>query len=284
MMKQRNPGDRGGGGIGDPMEVSQGGIIGKHWRNQESAFKIITSIGMEALAKEAVNLDKAFVLGDRGMRCIDEGTEGGIHGAGSLILLKRDEAVKIIQAAKIDVIYSHEGCGAAALAYQELGAEERDRLKLQYQVTTADEYGIIWAKTIANQAGKKYGGHIKADEMTRPKEGHIARIAYFDGTGQFDNSKRPEGFPPGFVVSRRILPPDYAAQEADISVSIATGNHGFGKLITPEAPRQFLIVPIGDPRNPEFSLKKLTAELGSSGIIEKFGGRVRIDGFTAPLK
>lgn len=242
-------------------------IAKQEWEKQERNVLKIYALGAAAHFKKIENLNKAFQLKDHSIRCIDEGTPNGIHMAGSGILLSEEKAVEALKKANADGVYSHEECGAAGLYAK---ANSLDPAK-------ADEYGKEWAVKIAAKAGIPYKGHIGIGEMKRPSGLHIARVAYYDGTGKFDCSV-DDNMPAGFVISRRFLEKDYALEEAKVSVSIALGGHGYGELITKDDP--FLIIVIGDPSNPEFSVDKLKAEL--SGIEKVHAGRVMIDGFVAP--
>lgn len=262
-----------------PMSINSQERAKREWKKDDAAITDMYEKGVEAHIASVSNLAGAFQLADRGIRCIDEGTTGGIHIAGQGILLEEDKATAAIAASKANAILSHDGCGAANIAYKGLSDAERDALKKQ-GIETSDQYGIMRSKEIAQAAGIEYAGHIPAENMVRPADMHNARVVYYDGTGRFDNSKLPAGVPNGFVVSRRYLEKGYALKETDVSAGIATGNHGFGDRITPKTP--LLIIPIGDPRNPEFSTERLTKELKESGIVAKYDNRVKIDGFTAP--
>jgi hypothetical protein len=237
------------------------------WKKQADLFKAIEKMGMQKYFEMINDVEDAFHLGDRCVHCIDEGTPGGIHAAGSGILMDESKAIEAMRKAKADGVWSHDGCGAAALY------AKRESLDM----SNTDEYGVVWAKHLAEKLGVPYRGHIKAEDMARPFDMHTARVAYYDGTGSFDPS-RVSDLPPGFVISRRYLDPAYAAQEADVCVSIAAGDHGYGELITSEEP--FYIIPVGDPEDPNFSVKKMTAELDE--LVRKSNGRVKVMGFTKP--
>jgi hypothetical protein len=238
------------------------------WKKQAVMFKPIEKVGMGEYVKMIQGMEEAFKLTDHCVHCIDDGTPGGIHAAGSGILMEESKAVEAMKKAKADGVWSHAGCGAAALYAKREGLD----------TTNPDEYGVVWAKHLAEQLGVPYRGHIKTEDMTRPSDMHNARVAYYDGTGKFDPSRVPD-LPPGFVISRRYLEPAYAAEEANVSVSIATGDHGYGELITSEEP--FYIIPVGDPDDPNFSVEKLSVELDE--LVKKSGGRVKVMGFTKPV-
>ncbi len=213
------------------------------------------------------NLNEAFVLSDRSIRCIDEGCCGGLRMAGSGILYQGQAESALT--GKADGVYSHEECGAAAL-YAKLNSLNPDN---------ADQYGIEWAKNLADKLGVPYKGHIGIDNMVRPSGKHIAQVTYYDGSGQFEPS-RLKSLPPGFVISRSLLDAEYAKQELRVSINIALGEHGLGKRFIPLTP--FIIVPIGNPDDDKLSLDILTQEARS--IAKAFNGRVVVNGFTAPIK
>ncbi len=212
------------------------------------------------------NLKDAFVLGDRSVRCIDEGCPGGVRLAGSGILYQDDAEAAL--AGKVDGIYSHAECGAAALYAKQNGLD----------TDNSDHYGIEWAKGLAERLGVPYKGHIGIDGMVRPSGQHIAWVTYYDGSGRFDPS-RVEKLPPGFVISRNLLDSEYAKQELEVSINIALGDHGLGERVTPETP--FIVAPIGNPHDNTLGLEILTEEAKS--VAQKFEGRVIVSSFIAPL-
>jgi hypothetical protein len=222
--------------------------------------------GAQAFAAGIADLAKAFSPADKSVRCIDEGTPGGLRIAGSGILLGVDKAAELLKASGADGVYSHDECGAAGIYARQNNLD----------VSKSDEYGKDFAKAVAEKAGLPYKGHIGIGEMKRPSGLHVARVVYYDGTGKFDCEACP-AFPTGFVVSRRFLPKDYALEEVKVCIGIATGDHGFGGLITPEKP--FMLIAVGDPANPDFSQEKLVAEL--QGIASAYAGKVKADAFTA---
>ncbi len=212
------------------------------------------------------DLPKGFRLQDRTLRCIDEGTPGGIHLAGQGILLGLENVIKVLEHAQVEAISAHEQCGACALYAKQT----------RLDVSKSDVQGEQWSINLAKELGVDYLGFMPIESMSRPKQGHIASVTYYDGTGKFDWSNVP-GLPVGFVISRAYLSDniDYAKKEAEVSVSIAIGDHGLGPLITPETP--FLLVAVADDTT---SLVILMAEL--SEVQKRFGPRVKVDGFKAP--
>jgi hypothetical protein len=241
----------------------------EEWAKQAPTFEAIETMGIQRFADNLPDIEEAFHLEDHCVRCMDEGTPGGIHLAGSGILMDEAKAIEAMRAAHADGVYSHDGCGAAALYAKKMGLD----------ASKSDEYGVIWAKHLAELLGVPYKGNIEKKKLKRPEAFHFARVAYYDGTGSFDPT-RVADLPPGFVISRRYIDADAATAEADIATSIATGHHGYNELITAKEP--FYIIPVGDPADPNFSIEKLTRELDE--IVAKSGGRVKVTGFTRPIE
>lgn len=237
---------------------------GKFFNEQQSLFEKIYKNGFSDYVKDLENLELAFSSKDHCVCCIDEGTPNGpYHSAGSGILGKEEEVLEDFKKAGVTEITSHDGCGAAGLYTK---AHELDLAK-------ADEYGKEWSKKIAAKLGVPYR-HISSGEMSRPKEFHIARVAYYDGTGKFDYSKVKE-LPAGFIISRVIQTSGKSVSEATLAFNIAIGDHGMGQLINKENP--FVIVAIG--KNTE-DLLKLMNELEE--VKRATHDQVKIDGFIAP--
>jgi len=233
---------------------------GKKWE------KLLSETPFSEYVSKLDNIKDAFVLNDRSIRCIDEGCRGGLRLAGSGILCQDDAEAAL--AGKVDGVYSHEECGAAALYARQSGLDSGK----------SDQYGIEWAQELAQRLGVPYKGHIGIGEMSRPSGLHIAQVTYYDGSGCFDPS-RLEDLPPGFVISRSLLEAEYAKQELAVSVNIALGSHGLGERFTPQRP--FIIVPIGSPNDDSLALGVLTQEAES--VAKQFDGRALVSGFTAPL-
>jgi len=235
----------------------------EYWKAQSPLFEELYRDGIARYAQTSERFYEAFKGDDRCVRCIDEGTPGGIHFAGSGILMGKEKALEALALANAEGVSSHEGCGAAKLYAQRRGLDERD----------ADAYAMEWSRNLASLYGVPYT-HIAKERLARPADLHIARAMYYDGTGMFGDPTRA-GLPKGFVVSRRFMDISSAQEDAAIGISIALGAHGFGERITEEEP--FIIIPIGDPSSEDFSLDRLYKELADLGKE-----RVIIDGFVAP--
>ena len=237
----------------------------KSFGDNQLIMEEIYKNGFSSYVESLKDLSKAFEGNDHCIRCMDEGTPGGLHSAGSGILRDEAEVLKAFKKAGVKKITSHDGCGAAGLYAK---ANNLD-------VSKADEYGKEFAKNLAKKLGIPYE-HISSSEMNRPSNNHIARIAYYDNTGDFNYTK-VKGLPAGFIISRGIQGAKDSIAEAIVAVNIATGDHGFGSLITDENP--FVISVIAKNKG---ELEKIQSEL--SGLKESFGKKIIIDGFIAPKK
>jgi hypothetical protein len=239
--------------------------VKKAFEEQNALMQTIYANGMQKYSEGISDLNKAFSSEDKAVRCIDEGTPGGVHLAGSGILLGIDKAAEALIKAGCAGISSHAECGAAGIYARENNLD----------ASKSDEYGKEFAIKLAEKMGVPYKGHIEIGAMKRPSGFHTARVCYYDGTGKFDPALCGK-LPAGFVISRRYIDSAYALEEVKVAVGIATGGHGYGDLITPETP--FLLIAVGDKTNPEFSLENLQKEL--SAIAESSAGKVKVDGFT----
>lgn len=238
----------------------------KSFEEQRQKMEPVYKNGFEKFARAVTDIENAFTLNDRTVRCIDEGTPGGIHSAGSGILMSEEAAVKAFKDAQADGITSHEGCGAAGIYAKENGLDP----------SQSDQYGIDFAKKLAGEMGIPYNGHIGAEEMNRPIRFHNALIAYYDGTGNFDYSKAKE-LPAGFTVSRKYLDPKDAAKEAKLSIDIALGGHGFGKDLIDGEKAKFILAILGNPRE---GLDSETLKKELEEIAKEYGERVEIHQYT----
>ena len=235
----------------------------KLFNKQQELFEPIYKIGFSNYVKHLENLELAFSSKNHCVCCMDEGTPGGFHSAGSGILREEEEVLSAFKNAGVTEITSHDGCGAAGLYVK---AHNLDPLK-------ADEYGKEWSKKIAAKLGVPHR-HISFSEMNRPKDFHISRVAYYDGTGAFDYSKVKE-LPAGFIISRAIQTNGTSIAEASVAFNIATGDHGFGNLVNKENP--FIIVAVAKDKE---QLDLLMNELEE--VKRATNDQIKIDGFVAP--
>lgn len=201
-----------------PMDEHHEDVKSREWERQQPLFDKIRTAGFEAYVKSLPDAERLFALRDHNLRCIDEGTPGGLHAAGSGILMEKEAAAQFAKAAEVDGVWSHEGCGAAALFTKEHGQDPK----------FSDQIAQSWAKELARRLNVPYRGHVAKSELRRPSEFHNARVVYYDKTGRFDPSASPD-VPNGFVVTRRYNRPENAARDLDVAIFIALGDHGFGE-------------------------------------------------------
>jgi len=225
----------------------------KSFEEQSAIVKKIIANGLKKYASEIQGLDRAFSIDDKTVRCIDEGTPGGLHLAGSGILMEAQQLRESLSAMGATGITSHAHCGAAGLYAKAQGLDP----------TKSDEYGREFARKLSEETGIPYAGHI--DHLARPEAFHDAVACYYDLTGSFDPSKVTE-LPKGFVVNRGFLPAEYAKKELEVAISIATGDHGYGELITSENP--FLVVVVGGSADMVEEAKAVSAKYGDKVRIE----------------
>ncbi|MCK9352344.1 MAG: hypothetical protein M0P76_06200 [Candidatus Pacebacteria bacterium] len=233
------------------------------WKEQSRIFRKIKENGFEVYASSLKKLSDMFGVQDGYVRCVDEGTPGGFHAAGSGILRSKKEMLKIFRDAGVRGVTSHDGCGAAKMFAKANCKDE----------TCGDAEGKKWAKELASELGVPYR-HISFAKMQRPKEFHISRAAYYDGTGCF-NFGDGKKLPPGYIISRQIQSEKASLSEILLGLNISFGPNGFGERITEDEP--FILVAVGKTKTDTVRLKK---ELRS--LEHPYGKKVIIDGFTAP--
>jgi hypothetical protein len=250
------------------------------WEAENGEIQNLYSEGAQKyFSTEFPDLKNAFVKEMDTVVCIDEGCahkdisgEGKLSIAGGGILLpaqseeeRLEIAAKFFTELGIKNITSHEGCGAAKMAYV------RDNPGTSPSPGQVDQYAKMWAeKLAAKMAAVAY--NIPLAEMERPAEFHTARTAYFDGVGGF-NPNKEVGLPQGFVISKRYIPGDYALDELKVAVGIAFGNHGFGELFTSENP--FVIIPLAKSIE---ELNNLKSEIEQALQDNPNREKIKIDG------
>ncbi|MFH1056160.1 MAG: hypothetical protein V1744_08715, partial [Candidatus Altiarchaeota archaeon] len=116
------------------------------WSRQQPIFDAISEKGMGGYVSGINRLEDAFKLKDRSLRCIDEGTAGGVHLAASGILYGFDETLRFCRTAGVSTVTAHEGCGACKIH------AKKESLPLD----VADTYGIKWSKKLANELNVPY--------------------------------------------------------------------------------------------------------------------------------
>ncbi len=249
-----------------------------------------------------LDLAEAFSEGHELSCCIDEGVahlkteaEGKMFMAGSGILYpakswadRLDRVARLFIKLGVKKVTSHGGCGAAKLAWQR---DNPDLDLAKVAKDSFDTYGVEWTRALSvkinelkrdnNLPGEVDYQHIEPQVLVRPKEFHNARVAYFDGTGQF-NPDRLTNLPMGFVINYKAdselgetdEEKNYPWTELEVATGIALGNHGFGNKFTTENP--FLILAIAED---EDELVKLKTK--AEAVAGKYAGRVQVDGFLA---
>ena len=255
----------------------------------ESHRQLAKDGAKEFFAKEFPDLKHAFLEHLETVCCMDEGTahkdlsgEAKFTLAGSGILYpaasEEERLQKVVEKMielGVENITSHGGCGAAKLAYQ------RDFLGIDPDSITkqmVDDYAKAWSKKLSDKL--KELGHasefknIELSDLERPAEFHTARMAYFDAVGGFNPNKEID-LPLGFVIERKFLPADYAAEELKVAVQIAFGDHGFDKLFTEETP--FIINVFAADENELEKIKNEVAAVLADNEYFK-DKRVKIDG------
>ena len=186
-------------------------------------------------------------------------------------------------------ITSHEGCGAAGLAWQNDGGETDTGFK------SADEYGKKWSKELSHTINQKLAEadktndvkyqHVNKSEMIRPPEFHDARAIWFDLTSKFhpDAAKR---LPKGFLIDYGITRDEgkneeekgYSFTELKVAVGIAFGDHGFGNKFTTE--NKFIIVVISEDESELANLKQEIAnKIKEDKNLKTHFDKIKIDGF-----
>lgn len=234
----------------------------QEWEAQSETLRAILDRGMQEYTSSLEGVQASFETGNHTLCCIDEGTPfGDMRSAGSGILMEGEDRAKFIEELKragVKEVTSHAGCGAAALYREKMGLTDK----------SVDEVAQEGARRMAEELGVPYKGHIT--ELKRP-EFHNARVVYIDGTGSF-NPDAVDGLPTGFVVSRKFMTPEQARTEAGIAMSIALGDHGFGKKFNEEEP--LIVVTVGGE---ELTASDLQKEL--AGLAE--GRPVRLESWQA---
>lgn len=257
------------------------------WEAQSEDLKLLVNNGAQAyFTREFPDLKHAFLANLRAVVCMDEGTahkdfngEGKLCVAGSGILLSANsESERLEKAAEFFIehnvkdITSHGGCGAAGLAYK------RDFPDSAPAPVDIENYAIEWSRKLAekiNELGSEaVHTHILADDMERPVEFHIARVAYYDGVGGFNPDKIIDE-PMGFVIERKFVSAPYAAEELKVAVNIAFGHHGFGELFTAATP--FIVVVFASEEAELKDLKNEATEILKDNENFKVG-KIKIDG------
>lgn len=160
------------------------------------------------------DIDRAFSKNKDTVVCMDEGcacmkfeedeSVMGFAGSGILYPAKNwqervERVAELLHQKGLKTITSHDGCGAAGIAYKRDGGKEGTGFD------SSDEYGKKWSKDLTQvlrslcDKGENIGyRHIDSKEMVRPESFHNARAVYLDATGEF-NPGRLEKTPQRFL-------------------------------------------------------------------------------------
>lgn len=250
------------------------------WDAQDGEMEMLLDKGAQNyFDAEFPDFKNAFVKEMDTVVCIDEGCshkdvsgEGKLSVAGGGILLpahseeeRLEIAAKFFGEMGIKNVTSHEGCGAAKMAYV------RDNPGSNPTQEQVNNYAIAWAEKLAQKMGET-AYNIPLSEMERPAEFHTARAVYFDGVGGF-NPNKEIGLPQGFVISKRFIPGEYPLDELKVAIGIAFGGHGFGKLFTEKSP--FVIVPMAKSLE---ELNSLEREIKNALEGNEHISKIKVDG------
>ncbi len=223
------------------------GVRSRLWLESRLLRETVARAGIESYVRSLSNLADAFGPGDRALRCIDGRTPGGVHLAGSGLLLGLEKAKAFAEAAQASCITYHEDCGAARAwaAANRRGEGEATACAREFAEQLAEALGVPCAET----------------PLIGTPGFHDETVIYYDGTGRADPS-RVSGLPRGFVISRPYFGDDFPAAlaEARLAVELAFSDIGFGDLLTPEHPLR--LVAIGCPPGSGLPVEQLVQELG----------------------
>jgi len=242
------------------------GVPSRLWDASRLVRETVERSGIGSYVQSLSNLGDAFRPRDRALRCIDGRTPGGVHLAGSGVLLGQEKAQAFAQAAGVDRVTYHEDCEAARLWAVAHGHGEAN----------ASVCGREFAEELAAALGVPCG----EAPLTGVPGFHDETAVYYDGTGRADPS-RVSGLPKGFVISRLYFGEDFPAAlaEAKLAVDLALSDLGFADLFTADHPLR--VIAIGHPQEPRFALQQLMQELGllelpapERVVVEGFVGRV----------
>lgn len=205
----------------------------KLWNRDQKAFEILLEL-RNKLPQELYGekWEDAFAKQPTAVVCIDERVSLGdpeepeIGIAGTLVLMDDEEfriTLEKLKNAGVNRVTYHEGCGAAALA-KNIKNDSREVL----EVAKGAAQNVCRSLDLNSEAqcvGYSDEAHI---EMAGDPRFHNARAIVVDGTGKFNPALLE--FPSHFLLSAFYEPGlSYTAKELEVALSIALGDHGFGK-------------------------------------------------------
>lgn len=291
----------------------------RRWNEQQLIKSKLLRQGAERFfsVSEMPEISGAFLPKKDVATCIDEGTahmaETSIDSdypnlvaeyyiAGSGILYPAENwdkrltrVAELLLSKGVKMVTSHEGCGAAKIAF------ERDQI--DHERMMPDEYGKKWAQELVirmnelltqkNEEANVVYKHITAEQMARPKDFHIARVAYIDGTGQFnpdeleDVDTGEKVAPMGFVTdygnnelfAQTSEERNYPFAEVGVEINIAL-EHGFNDKFTKHHP--FVLVIVGQDNKQLEELKEAVRKKVIDILPPEKQAVVKIDGFVRP--
>lgn len=269
------------------------------WEKQDGIMWSIGKEGAGVLFEDSA-IEETHIDHFDSVCCMDEGTaqmegdETRLAMAGSGILFpavsweeRLEKVADLYITLGIKTITSHDGCGAAGIAWRRDGGADQTGFR------TPDEYGKAWVKDLEKVINTKLEKmdkeivstrHINSEEMVRPAEFHNARMVYFDATGKFNPHFLGDKMPKGFLINYGVEKntgveenKDYAFAELQVAIDIALGGHGFSQKFTPESP--FVI---GVIANTQEELEEIGGKVDK--MVEKYDGRVRFDKILHEIK
>jgi hypothetical protein len=271
------------------------------WDRTHPVSKKLLETGAQAfMSKERhPQIDKAFTPNVHCVCCMDEGTAHMERGsklfmAGSGILYPAaswDDRLNRVADLFIDLhiteITSHDGCGAAGIAFKRDGGEEGTGCK------TADEHGEKWCSDLQAIMDTKLdvpenvegvqNVHIHEHEMERPGEFHIARVVWFDATGEFTKPDMlGEEIPKGFAINYHAFASremgGYPLSELEVAIKIAFSDHGFDKEFTKGHPFVIIVIAKDEDQKKEV-MELIGSTIQGNKEISHYLNRIKIDGF-----
>ena len=196
--------------------------------------------------------------------------------AGQLILASNKDKQDFIQRwkGKIKTIRSHNGCGAAAIAYGKLSLAEKNKFiedvqnlaleeEIFQKVSQEDLYGAYHSYQLARELDADFQ-HLLFSKMRGPEKFHDARMIFWSADPTFDPANLPEEYlPPHFLANGLAfgLGEEYCLAELKILTGIALGHHGFGDLFNKKDP--FFVVCVGIDKNVLAKVKQTLSGFGN---------------------
>lgn len=223
------------------------------------------------MGKFSRRLDACMPLVMRGTsrvcKCMDGRTKGGLHLAGSGLLLwhafGEGSTLDLMGRMRLEGICSHEDCGAAKLVAKELGRDDPDAL------------ARWWAQHAAERLDIRYFGHFPVKHDFHPET-----MIVLDGTGrgQWTSAALPERM----VLDAKHPNPEYVSRELGIGLSIIFGSSGMGELLNRDFP--LIVLAVGDPRLDGRKAEEFVALAQEVVSASGHGDRVAVLPYTPPFE